>query len=152
MNALQTNLREKLKKEKFVINDKEEQVILLLLRHRYGLYTAEVARALDLMEANARVLLCALKKKNVLECKEVQSLDSLNIAQGYKLHIPDRFKVMSSRNEEVSFEKGLMAKTSKTDVVIDEEGFRIPFQRRSGNRKSVIFKIKKELLQILSQK
>lgn len=152
MDQEQIKLREKLKKAKFEINKRERPVIALLLKHKYGLYAAEIARELRLYDAIARKFLKSLKEKGLLEFKEAECLDSQNIAHGHKLRIPEGCKVISSGGAEVPFAKERFVKISETDIVIDHEGFRMPFRRGPGIQKSVMFKIKKDLFEILSQK
>lgn len=46
MDNVKLKLRENLKKAKFEINEKEQEVMLFLLKHKYGLYVAERYRSL----------------------------------------------------------------------------------------------------------
>jgi len=152
MSEIGIKLRESLGKENLEISEKEEQVILLLLKHRYGLYAAEIARATKLHESNVRNVLNALRQNGLLESKEVESIASQSVAHGRKLCMPENYRIMTSKGAEIPVEKGGVIRILEADLVIDDEGFHVPFRRGSGRQRSVVFKIKKELFEILSQK
>lgn len=151
MDEIRLKLRENLKKAEFEVSEKEEEVIFLLLKHKYGLYAAEVARAAKLNDSKARNLLYSLRSKGLLESRDVEAIASQDIARGHKLSIPEGYVVVSSKFEKLPYKKGDVVVVANTDIVIDRDGYHIPFQRESGRKRSVMFKIKKELFKILSQ-
>lgn len=151
MDQKQIKPKEKSKKTKFKVNKKEKPMIALLLKHKYGLYAAEIARELKLYGAIARKFLKSLEEKGLLESKEVEFLNSQKITRGHKLRVPENCKVISPEGAEAPFEKGRFVKISETDIVIDHEGFRVPLRRGPGIRKSVMYKIKKDLFEVLSR-
>ncbi len=151
MDEVRLILKDNLKKAKFELNEQEEEVIFLLLKHKYGLYAAEIARVMKFNGSKVRALLYGLRSKGLLESKEIESIISQSVALGQKLIVPDGYRVMSNKNLEIPCKKGCVTRISDANVVVDEEGFRIPFQRISGTHRAVMYKIKTELFEILSQ-
>lgn len=107
---------------------------------------------MKLHDTKVRVTLYSLNKKGLLESKESELLVSRSIAHGYKLIVPAGHRVMFAKNFEITCEKGCVIRISDTAMVVDKEGFHVPFQRESGTKRAVMYKIKAELFEILSQR
>lgn len=141
MKDINARLAEILNKAKVEVSEKEKEIIVLLLRHRYGLYASEIAKNTGFLEDLVRRTLRRLSEKGILESKQITSIDAKSFSQGYRLRIPEGYRIMSSSGQEVPFKKGEEARISGTDLVIDEDGFRVPFRRKFGSTKSVVYKI-----------
>lgn len=146
----QEALRQKLKRLNLEVGDNGEKVLMLLLKHKYGLYAAEVAKMSDMLDAAARTTLWNLKKIGLLESKIVYSLPVFPITQGYRINLLENCKVISPQDNVIASGWGQKVKISNKDIVVDEEGFHVPFEQRAGRKARTIFKIKKEFFKILS--